>query len=202
MYVISYQDFTEVVGGVARGFYERAVALFYKAWRKDVNLQGKANYTDRAKFLGSCYIKVAAGFKLTKKHIAMVLKQRRLRASLAAELGRQRQGKLLELNTATLTDKQRFDLEEQIRDMDLIILQYADDFDLYHANDRKGKEKSDYSPKDKDTDYFYLLKRSGNTLTWQAVIPNIDVERQKSLTYIQELAAQANGSISKENPAP
>ena len=72
--------------------------------------------------------------------------------------------------------------------MDLIILQYADDFDLYHANDRKGKEKSDYSPKDKDTDYFYLLKRSGNTLTWQAVIPNIDVERQKSLTYIQELA--------------
>ena len=188
MYVISYQDFTEVVGGVARGFYEKAVRNFYRELKQSKELRQLENYSDRARALGVHYIKVAEAFKLSLKHKATVLKERALRSLLVSELGTQRQAKAQELVASEPSSREHANIRQQIRDMDLIMLQYADDFDLYHAKNRK--DLSDYSPLDPEKDYFYRVKRNGNTLQ-QAVIPDIRVQPIVSLTYTQEIARRS-----------
>jgi len=154
MYIISTQDFTEVVGGISRGFYEQAVSNYYEEIKDNPELLKEHNIKGRLKTLGKNYIEIADRFNLSEEQKRTVLRERKIRASLIAELGRQRGEKINQLNKETVLEKRK-ELEQEIRDIDLILVQYADDFSLYKAKNRK---QEDYTPQDKD-DYFYKLKR-------------------------------------------
>ncbi|MFA4992053.1 MAG: hypothetical protein WC569_05700 [Candidatus Omnitrophota bacterium] len=191
MYVISYQDFTEVVGGVARGFYEKAVRDFNAKLERSEDLQRDDNWRERSFVLGKCYMDVAGQFSLSEEQISGVLRQRDIRAMLISDLGTQRFEKMKELERASGENKTN--LEQQIRDMDLIMLQYADDFSLYRIKDRKGAKdrKADYGPKDPQNDYFYRVRKEGGKLYWQAVYPDINVEKIRGLTYTSDVATES-----------
>ncbi len=159
MYVIAKQDLDEVIGGLAREFYEDAVRQFYrKIMDSDfVPRQPMLTEEELHRLLGEEFIRAAGQFHLRTELRNRALAERRIRASLAAELGKQ-------LTAASS--------QEQKNAMSLILAQYAHFFRLYHA---ANIGKDNYAPSNPAKDYFYEIKRSGNALVWQAVVPDLKV---------------------------
>jgi phosphomannomutase len=165
-YVISYQDFTEITGGLARKFYEQAVSRYYKQLGRTKGLRLK----DRFRLLGSSYIEVGKGFRLEEEDKTRLLRERRMRLLLASDLGIQRGEKENPL---------RETITQEARDMDLVLLQYTADFFAYKPKDRipgKLRLEDDYSPKT-EGDYFYLIERRANRLHWKKVVPQMELAK-------------------------
>ncbi|RKY39001.1 MAG: hypothetical protein DRP72_00730, partial [Candidatus Omnitrophota bacterium] len=163
-YMISYQDFTEIVGGVVRRFYEQAVDSYYK------KLTGLKSLEERFRILGKSYIEVAKELKLDRKVRDNLLEERRRRAALASELGIQRAEKESPLVKAQT---------QEAKDMDLVLIQYATTFSCYLPKKCiRGKLTldDDYSPATEE-DYFYLIELKGNKLYWRRVIPEIKLAK-------------------------
>ncbi|MFA5350183.1 MAG: type I phosphomannose isomerase catalytic subunit [Candidatus Omnitrophota bacterium] len=196
LYVISSQDFTEVAGGLSRALYEEAVRRFYKELAENKALNNPDDYMLRLVAIGDKYIEVAEEFKV--KGLAGSQKddlryQQQIRAMLAAELGIQRAQKQAALATA----KDKEDIERQIQDIDLILVQFSDDFYLYRTNNRKA---NDYGPQNKDRDYMYAITVDNENIAWKAVTPSINIEKRRGILVpvaTQWLPTGKSGSISK-----
>jgi hypothetical protein len=182
-YVISTQDYNEIVGGIARGFYETAVAEFYSLMERTPKLFEEDNCMGRLICLGENYIEVADNVALKDREIESILQARRTRAILITELGKQREQKQRELDDERANPKTDEDnikqLESEIRDMDLIMLQYATDFEFYHGrNTRPSRhEIPNYNPANPDEDCFYSLKIKDGKIHWQAIAPDLKLKK-------------------------
>ncbi|MBU0996409.1 MAG: hypothetical protein KJ737_28240, partial [Proteobacteria bacterium] len=192
LYIISNQDLTETIGGVARASYEQAVRNYYQKLSSDESLRKEGDYATRLKALGKCYMDVVKGFSLNETQVKDLLHQREVRAKLIAELGRQRAEKAAQLKDALLSetkDQNRINsLEQQIRDMDLIFTNYAQSFFLYQI--KKVKDESaqgTYSFYQAANDgYMYEITVKDNTLYWQAVEADL---------YVRDIAGGGVESI-------
>ena len=178
-YIMGFQDYTEVVGVIARPFYEKSVALFYEELAGDGALQAEGQRFDRLRMLGKKYIEVAKGFQLSGEDRTKVIKERAVRARLMNRLGLQRAGKENPVNQEAST--------QEIRDMDLTLVQYAENFNMYHPartkQINKNNEGDDHGPADKH-DYFYAIKVEGGVIKWRKVVPKIKVELIEGKTII------------------
>ncbi len=184
-YCISQQDNTEVLGTTARRIYEKAVENYYEHINKlpeDDLLKQEDNHYGRSLLLGNYYIDEAKAFKLNDLEIEQLKSERNFRSQMATTLGIQivqMEEKLLNVqNTGEVSNSGKDALQPQLQDMCLILVQMADDFDLYNALDRR---KNDYSPKDPTNDYFYRLRMQGATLFYKKVSPQLTVENVKGI---------------------
>ncbi|MFW6173453.1 MAG: glycerate kinase type-2 family protein, partial [Elusimicrobiota bacterium] len=183
MYVISTQDYTELVGSIARRFYEEAVSNFENEY------DGENSKYDLLKILGKKFIERANSFSLEEKEKEFLLKERRKRAELISKLGMQRavkaenlkkleeELKKLEEEAKKRAEQEKKRAEQEIRDIDLIMVQYANDFDLYQAAD---VEENNYDPSS-ENDYFYSLTKKGDNIYWKKLIPDIIIEVERGI---------------------
>ncbi|HNQ51128.1 MAG TPA: hypothetical protein PKL03_06795 [Candidatus Omnitrophota bacterium] len=196
LYIISEQDFTELVGGAARYFYETAVSNYYDDLAENEGLHPEDMYRERMRLLGKHYIDVADTFVLNADQREQLLKQRQIRARLATELGRQRGQKQADLDVARARgDEQEIkSLEKQIMDMDLIQVHYANSFflnRLYKPED--AQEQKDFRFRAVQGNYMYRLKVSGDRIVWRAVQADVDA---RDVVVWKEL--EMSGMISRD----
>ncbi|MCP4599884.1 MAG: hypothetical protein GY847_04965 [Proteobacteria bacterium] len=183
-YMIPFQDFNEQVGGMARPFYEKAVADFYNLLESDERLKS-ASARDLHHELGKCYMKVAKNSRLTDENKEELRKQREYRALLLSRMALQKAEKETELKL-TSDAKKKENLQREINDMDLILIRYADQFNFYHAKHIPNKERTnqddDYSPFDESKDYFYMVSKKDNTLEWCKVVPSMKLGSREDVS--------------------
>ncbi|HEC91984.1 MAG TPA: pyruvate kinase, partial [Candidatus Atribacteria bacterium] len=191
-YIIGFQDFTEVVGAIARSFYERAVADYYRELKNRLDLQLQGKEANRTLLLGKKYIKVAEGFILSREKVDELREVRTIRTRLISKLGIQRAKKQNPLEGPAAT--------QECRDMDLILVQYSENFNLYHPKNvekvNKITKDDDHSPAT-DDDYFYAIWIKEGKLYWQAVIPQITIGKIKGKTIFG--AVESNWQILEEH---
>ncbi|TAN58983.1 methyltransferase domain-containing protein, partial [bacterium] len=177
-YTISFQDFTEVVGALAKETYRKAVADFYSELARSEELRRPDNYFGRMRALGIKYMDAAKAFQqLTDEQKGTLIGQRQIRAMLVAELGRQRGAKEAQLRESPADES----LAQQIRDIDLILIQYADDFYLYRVSNRA---KNDYTPQ--EGSYMYKITAQEDKIVWQAVQAELTVGPVRGILKCQQ----------------
>ena len=115
-----------------------------------------------------------------------------MRVVLTSKWGRRLKEKERELaqlkNKVPLTDDEKKKLGEQIdalnkeiNAMSLILVQFANSFYLYHAIQIKENYKDNYGPVNPAVDYFYLIRRKGDRLYWQGVIPDFKIVEDRKI---------------------
>jgi hypothetical protein len=181
-YVIAGQDITEVIGGVARRFYEKAVEKFLKE-NPDIPKTQEEKMA-RLRKLGEKFIEVAEkiGEKginlLTGDEEKILLEHREIRARLMAKLGRRRGEKTQNLEAKN----------QEIKDIDGALVQWARQFNLCDIEEKKDKDKEiwHYYVEDKKQreNYFYKIWVEDGRLKWQKMVPEMTVERIKGVNTV------------------
>ncbi len=175
MYIVATQDLTELIAMAAREPYEEANRLFFQELPNRPDLQGEGKEYDRLTRLGELVIEQAKKFSLSDDKQSSLLKERNVRSMIMAHLGQyyMAKSKLLE------SDPTNEQIKQELRDISLVMLQYADEFKMYHVGEAGKADygRVDYRPKDANKDYFYRIKRQGDRLIWEAVSPDVKVDR-------------------------
>ena len=175
MYIVATQDLTETIAMTAREPYEEANKLLFQELPNRPDLQGQGKEYDRLTRLGELVVEQAKRFSLSDEKQSSLLKERNVRAMIMAHLGQYYMAKAKLLESEPTNEQ----IKQELRDISLVMLQYADEFKMYHVGDAVKADygRVDYRPKDGNKDYFYRIKRKGGQLTWEAVSPDIKVER-------------------------
>ena len=200
MYDINHQDYTEVVGVIARATYERAVRRFYKALESRPDLQGEGKHYQRLRFLGQLYMEEAQLFEITEEQRMFLDVQRKARAMMLGELSKQKAQLIQRLSN----EPGNTQLAQEIRDIDLIFVQYAESFTFYHSKDQRN---FDYSPKTDQSDYFYKVLVKDGKLNWERVQPYLEVDNERGLKVAKKTewlkhSTKISGQSDMENFKP
>jgi hypothetical protein len=201
-YVIAGQDFTEVVGGVARSFYEAAVENFRQS-------NPKGDFMERLRELGREFINITSNLTLSEKQQVSLLEQREIRAQLMVELGIRRGIKEQELNVfkeqagIIPSENEAEEIakrEQEIRDIDGALVEWANSFYLsrYSKVETAPGSKIYISTPKSDEDYFYKVWSDGEFLHWQKITPILTIEDKNGVNVVTNSEWKVLGGGVKE----
>jgi hypothetical protein len=183
MYSITRQGLNEIIAIVARKPYEDTNKLFMQELSHSPDLSGRGKEYLRLARMGEILVEQGEKFTLSDEQLSYLKSERNVRAQIMAYLGQYYMAKARRLEQVPNNE----DLKQELRDISLIMVQYAEDFNMIHLEGKpEDYGRPVYKPLDADKDYFYQIKREGNELTWEAVNPKVLSPKIKGVSRVTE----------------